>query len=268
MPCGFVSLTEFYREKAEKLTEELEGEREKAKARQEQQVKRDKKLQMLEQQLRAQEKRYKDEARAFTQTINQLKHELDQKGNTIAHLTSKLHSVRRSNMQEERLSQEGRPLSASSEERDSVLFSPAPPIDSAPKFRRRSTRSSLSDFQAQGLLATSVQKRGPSSRKLSSDQELEVDENVPDPTPFLQSKSSSEAIIKRTERKPLPPISPKVAAPPLHQTGSYKFVRKHRSKGECVSTSSSPKVEVETLAIDHVDDLRRAQEYNSTSADC
>lgn len=279
-PC---IITDFYREKAEQLERLLESERKKARAQKEHNEHKEKKLTMLEQQLKAQERKYKDELKAHTQTMNKLKHELDSKGNTIAYLTSQIHTSRRA-VVKDKGQDESRPHSSSSEDRDSVRYSPAPPKDGAPKHRRRlSSKSSLTESQAQGLLATSVRHRAASSRKMSDQLEFDLDENVPDPTPFLQAqtRTRSSAGIKRTERKPLPPIGlasndGKIAmgedgtAEPLvpQQTHSYTFVRKHHHRNKDHVVSSSPEVEVESLAVDQADDLRRAQEFKSTSTDC
>ena len=266
-------LADFYREKSEQLESQLEGEQKKRQDAEHHAQKRGEKLNSLDLQLKAQEKKYKDELKTMAQTVNNLKHELESKGNTIAYLTSQVHLLRKA---AQAVGEDTRLPSSSLEDRDSVKYSPVPPKDGAPRHRRLLSNTSRTSSD-HGLLTTFVRHRAASGRKMA-DSEFELDENVPDPTPFLRSQSQAgDSQIRRTERKPLPPIGLGsidgttgqgiVQPPPPQQTHSYAFVHKHRHRGQR-GQSSSPEVEVESLAVDQADELRRAQEFKSTSTDC
>ena len=244
---------------------------------------KDKRAKFLEEQIKAQERKYIGELKGKEQIITSLNSELEHKASMISTLTMKIREMKKEarsvrETKSPRVHNTSKPETSSPRDLESqtpVPAMPAPPRDAPPKqrhYRRSVGHASLSQ--------SGVKNRPPSSRKLEDRPNSgNSSDSMPDPTPFLRlatSENEPTPRVKRSEKAILPPIissSDNPLSMPMllpMSADSDKFMKGSSRQKERVS-SSSPEIEVETLAVDQVKSrrhaLRQAREYN-TSSDC
>ena len=257
--------------------------------------KKEKRVITLDQQLRAQEKRYHDNLKAKDQQLKQLKAELSEKAALNAELmlqrlsqsqegaaVFRLTTSSSLNDEEVRISnREGitRVAPPAPVPPIKIPITPHPPKDGTAVRIRRRTSPRAVRVEGEPKLCTKVKPRAASGRALYASRPDTPDE-VPDPTPFLKlhQEDHPEVMCK----KPLPPIGARagkhfeVDCIPPRQTTSDAFVAKKKTMHkkhnahhvEESSEASSPEVEVLTMdtVIKRDHKLRHAHEYKRT--DC
>ncbi|XP_064618777.1 coiled-coil domain-containing protein 92-like [Lineus longissimus] len=202
----------------------------------EQLTKKDRKISVLEQQLRAQEKKFADELKTFKSRFKSAHAELDAKSANIAQLTHQLHTARKELMLRE------------SQSPDLLVHQPAPPKESAP-------RSGIGRRIRKNIISADFQDKRPHSSSSSGSSSRDLLEPVlhppPDPTPFLPRRSSGPkdlAVHIKKKQDPLPPILPHT----LSAEHSKSNLRHHALGRVKLTTDPRGKDHVVKLAVDHM----------------
>lgn len=230
-------------EKVKRLEADLEESRKQQDDLKQDCEKKDKRMKMLEQKLKAQEKKFQDELKAKNVTINTLKRELDSKSNNIAFLTTEMHRMKkRVGAEEENLS----------ENMNSPTVIPIPPRDGGPRVRRSLYKKGEGlGVTAQPTVMVRRHMRGSSGKSVRSNSPVEI----PDPAPFLVKNSAEKREVRI---KPTPPPLPPIAAPVIHGTRHsaghvlFRSARQEGRGGGPVRALANSSPEVETLAVDQV----------------
>ena len=221
----------------------------------------------LEKELEQEQNKGEQQATMFKSTCQKLQEDLDEKSITIAHVMAQLHDQRRTAAFTEH-SQTYGISSKSPKESMAPKFTPAPPSQLAPKFRRRSSGKSVILNDQGNTVATVMSCTGRKSTERPNSTE-----NIPDPTPFLQvNGNSTDLAVRSSERQVLPPIRSgdelvisSNLTRPSHKSPNLTLVHQH-GKRKVGRSSSSPEVEVQTLAVDATNLVRPSRNFNS--ADC
>ncbi|XP_041348955.1 coiled-coil domain-containing protein 92-like [Gigantopelta aegis] len=195
-------------------------------------VQKNKKVQILEHELRLQKKRYLDEQRAHMQQINSLRADLDVKSNSVAYLTTELHRIKIKQKVDLDSTVD------SSIRRTQAVRIPAPPKDIPPRVRRSYVRRSV------GLPLHTEDLENRPLRILSSKSSGSSRSESPDVAPFI-TRTEMPTTVKT--QPVLPPI-------PVQHGGKPVIVHNVVRSANCVARrkaeSSSP--EVATLAVEQV----------------
>ncbi|XP_077995800.1 coiled-coil domain-containing protein 92-like [Glandiceps talaboti] len=212
--------------------------------------KRDKRLNLLEQQLRAQDKKYRDELKLKSQKMNSLNSELDNRSATIAYLTASLHKEKQKHKNRNEQTVE---LLEKGDKRN-----PIPPKDPARNSARRRSqlrRSATSPVQYDLSLETfqtsppsavnsvSEGRVGSGGRRPQIRPASPVVGDLPDPSPFLIAREPSDEEV-RLEVKPCPPVLPPIRDPKdeleskhtVFTRRGYRFAKKKDNTGAAVNT--------------------------------
>ncbi|XP_002731228.1 coiled-coil domain-containing protein 92-like [Saccoglossus kowalevskii] len=226
--------------------------------------KKDKRMNLLEQKLKAQEKKFVDELKGQKQYIASITGELEQKSAHIAYLTTQLHQekLRRKNRDDRSVER--------SENKDTKK--PLPPREAAPgSGRRRLMRSTTSPVpvdsktgtfkitppsSAKGTSYVSNGRIGSGGRRLPT-QPVRSDSpsilgDAPDPRPFLVASEPTNGSVC-IEMKPSPPVLPPITA---------------LDDAEAKHTLSRRKFRVPNrLAVDQITDQEH-RSYEKSPTDC
>ncbi|XP_069353545.1 coiled-coil domain-containing protein 92 isoform X1 [Eulemur rufifrons] len=198
---------------------------------------------VLENTLRERERKYLEELKVKSHKLSLLSGELEQRAGTIAYLTAQLHATKKKLMSSSGTSDgspSGSPVLAS--------YKPAPPKDKLPETPRRRMKKSLSaplhpEFEE-------VYRFGAESRKLLLREPVDA---MPDPTPFLLARESTEVHLKE---RPLviPPIASERGSSEQHSPARDKQHKAHVGVAHRIHHVAPPQAqpEVETLAVDQV----------------
>ncbi len=264
---------DYYRDKTETLEQELRVKKKKDAEKDSEIEQKDERLRFLENQLKAQEERYRVDIKAKQQEIKQYQRELTTKANTICELVAKLQAKRQQAIMNKAVQREDSSVSSSSAESPRA---PAPPPDGTPRRRRSGHRIQGLESDSNPILQKPAIARAPSGRRL---ERPGIDEIVPDPAPFLgptrevSATSDSIYLPKSRHHVPLPPISQsglvsakgKISTQQHYAILNQKYSKQKHKLKKHHSPLSSP--EVETLAIDPLDQETRyweADTYQST----
>lgn len=192
--------------------------------------KRDKRIKILEQSLRAQEKKFQGDLKSRNHTISCLQGELEASSNNVIYLTTELRNIKLKQRYDSSLiisRSEGNPVNE-----------PTPPKDGAPRHRR-----SAGSYGRRGNILASAGEVRKGSAGSNSSNEL-------DPTPFLRQSNREPKV----EMKPSPAVLPPISSGG-HQITRRIIVRKVAQSHPIPKTvqlaqNSSP--EIETLAVDRM----------------
>lgn len=250
--------------KAEKLEKELNENRKKQEALEELIENRDQKIIVLEKQVKTHERKYQDDIKLYKQKIHSLSTDLDAKSDEIVNLREQLRQlIINQNLLEQR--------------NQIDRYTPTPPREgtSTPALSRsRRYKEAIVDGNGQiiarKLPSSNIRNRPASGRRLpATPQDAQ---NVPDPAPFLYTRSTEEGgtlVEFKTSPAVLPPINSTDQANHILNHAFVKrqiALRKHKENGS--PTRRSP--EVESLAVDQISrkgsEWRQPQE-SSTSTD-
>uniref|UniRef100_A0A8C8ZGB4 Coiled-coil domain containing 92 n=1 Tax=Prolemur simus TaxID=1328070 RepID=A0A8C8ZGB4_PROSS len=205
---------------------------------------------VLENALRERERKYLEELKVKSHKLSLLSGELEQRAGTIAYLTAQLHATKKKLMSSSGTSDgspSGSPVLAS--------YKPAPPKDKLPETPRRRMKKSLSaplhpEFEE-------VYRFGAESRKLLLREPVDA---MPDPTPFLLARESTEVHLKE---RPLviPPIASERGSSEQHSPARDKQHKAHVGVAHRIHHVAPPQgqPEVETLAVDQVNGGKAAR---------
>jgi hypothetical protein len=213
-------------------------------------TKKDRKISVLEQQLRAQEKKFADEFKGFKVRFKSTQAELDAKSANIAQLTHQLHTARKELMLRE------------SQSPDLVLHHPTPPRESAP-------RSSTVRRIRKNIISVDLKDKRPHSGSSSGSSGRDLHEPLfhpmPDPTPFLPCKSlgQKDLAVQIKKQEPLPPI----LSHPLSAEHSKSKLSHHALGRVHLAPDSRGKGHVVKLAVDHMPGTDAWRQADSKSAE-
>ncbi|XP_078083211.1 coiled-coil domain-containing protein 92 [Mustelus asterias] len=214
---------------------------------------------VLENTMKEREKKYLEELKLKSHKLSMLSTELEQRASTIAYLTSQLHATKKKLMS----SVTGASDTSSATGSASNNYKPSPPKDKMPETPRRRMKKSLST--PLNTEFAEVYRLGTDGRKLML--RSEPLDAMPDPTPFLQARESAEA--HSMKERPL-------LIPPIHsERGSVEHqspVRDKQHKSHHIgvahriphAAASQAQPEVETLAVDQVNDGKVVRKHSGT----
>ncbi|XP_070572454.1 coiled-coil domain-containing protein 92-like [Ptychodera flava] len=251
---------EYYMKKIKSLETELKVKNDKSDETDKEIDKRDKRLHLLEQQLRAQERKYRDELKLKSQKIHSLSGELDSKSATIAYLTAALHKEKQKYKAREEQNME--------KYGSKTAMNPLPPqepVSGSARRRSQLRKSATSPVQYDAATGSfnvhppTVPASVSEGRIKSGGRKPQVFRAVspamsdtPDPAPFLAAREPSDEEI-RVEVKPSPPVLPPIHAQEMH---SQKMNAKHSSLARrhyrLANKKGNGQAEVNTLAIDKI----------------
>ncbi|XP_039627953.1 coiled-coil domain-containing protein 92 [Polypterus senegalus] len=204
-------------------------------------------ISVLENTIKEREKKYLEELKMKSHKLNMLSSELEQRAGTIAYLTSQLHATKK------KLIATSSGTSDSSPNVSPVLssYKPAPPKEKMTDTPRRRMKKSLS--QPLNSEYAEVYRLGSDGRKLLLRETMDA---MPDPTPFLLARESSDAQLLKERPLVIPPIpSERNSSAPHFSLGRDKQQHKaHIGVAHRIHHAVAPTAEaqVETLAVDQV----------------
>ncbi|XP_073078424.1 coiled-coil domain-containing protein 92 isoform X1 [Manis javanica] len=211
---------------------------------------------VLESTIKERERKYLEELKVKSQKLTMLSSELEQRASTIAYLTSQLHAAKRKLMSSSGTSDgspSGSPVLAS--------YKPAPPKDKLPETPRRRMKKSLSaplhpEFEE-------VYKFGAESRKLLLREPVDA---MPDPTPFLLARESTEVHLIKERPLVIPPIASNRSSSEQHSPAREKAHKAHIGVAHRIHHATPPQAqpEVETLAVDQVNGGKVVRKHSGT----
>lgn len=273
--------------KMQGVQKELEASRTKITTLEKELTDRDKRVERLEVEARSQRKRWLDESRAQSQTVNNLKAELEAKANNIAYLTTELHRLKhKGKIEQGGNSSEtlptGHSMAAGATSQPGYLhpdskqgtgtkgsFIPAPPTRektlgvASSRLRRSGHRSVMTGGVAGKGLATvhpssadALLPRNSNTLRLSSGRSSGSES--PDITPFLAPKEEFVQVVGGKSAPILPPIAATAAAlgsgahPVLvHQVVSSSSQHRQKTKSTAAADTAIVKLAVENAVPDH-----------------
>ncbi|XP_072289063.1 coiled-coil domain-containing protein 92 isoform X1 [Eucyclogobius newberryi] len=209
-------------------------------------------ISVLENTIKEREKKYLEELKMKSHKLAVLSGELEQRASTIAYLTSQLHATKKKLLA-------GSSSEASPNVSPVTSYKPSPPLakDRQPETPRRRMKKSLSQPLHPEL--TEVYRAGQEGRRMVLREPLDA---MPDPTPFLQAgRDSPEPQVMRERPAVIPPIAPSAGATasPRHSPARDRQYRAHvgvahRIPHGAPPTLAPPQAELETLAVDQVNE--------------
>ena len=250
---------------------------------------RDKQVERLEVDARSQRKRWLDESRAQSQTVNNLKAELEAKANNVAYLTTELHRLKQKGKIEGKIEHGGH--SAEPAQTGSSMSQPGylhpdskhgtttrgtylnhhvpapPPRDNKnlppSRIRRSGHRPVMAGVSGKGLAtvhpasADALVARNSNSLRLSSGRSSGSES--PDISPFLAPKDEFVQVVGGKSAPILPPIAATTAAALssgahpvlLHQVVSSTSQHRQKSKPTTDNEAAIGKLAVENAVPDH-----------------
>ena len=241
---------EFYRELSEKLQQEAKSKDKNLSLLEELVARGNAKTAALEQQLALQEQRHLAAMKHKNQQVATLQAELDAKASHIAQVMTQLLAYKRS-------AREVPPSSDQTAYSVTHSFSPSPPKSAVPKLHRRRLSST-----------TDQQRLSSTGDVLRHRQHRVGTPPVPDPTPFLlqrQVTSDTRPVDAYHEKTVLPPITRSWEADEKGTSPRSRNTYALVSQPHLVESSTSPEVQLETLAIGQARqdrNVRQAQKYN------
>ncbi|XP_078611879.1 coiled-coil domain-containing protein 92-like [Branchiostoma floridae x Branchiostoma japonicum] len=250
---------DYFRKKSVGLEKELKQKDDEWKDVQEHAEKKDKRIEMLEQQLRAQEKKFKDELKLKSTKMAQLSNELDSKSATIAYLTTQLHQVKvGKNLRKSREGVEALPEG----------MSPTPPSSREKSGSSRKTyRRGVTNMPVTGPIRA-IHPSPPDSRDSSANVRTASGRRLPtppmrprtpsgskvlDPAPFLESKNVARD--REVSIKPAPAVLPPILPPTGDESEESESDASNRRtflRRQLRLAKQADRSEVETLAVDQV----------------
>lgn len=207
---------------------------------------------VLENTIKEREKKYLEELKMKSHKLSMLSSELEQRASTIAYLTSQLHATKKKLVSSSSGTSDGTP----SDSQAAPTYKPSPPKEKLPETPRRRMKKSLSTPLNSEI--AEVYRLGSDGRKILLRESL-VDV-MPDPTPFLLCRESAEALVIKEKPVVIPPIPPERSAPKEKQHKMHIGVA-HRIQH---IASSAAQHEVETLAVDQVNDSKVVRKRTGT----
>ncbi|XP_043571264.1 coiled-coil domain-containing protein 92 [Chiloscyllium plagiosum] len=214
---------------------------------------------VLENTMKEREKKYLEELKLKSHKLSMLSSELEQRASTIAYLTSQLHATKKKLMS----SASGACDSQSAAGSASTNYKPSPPKDKMPETPRRRMKKSLST--PLNTEFAEVYRLGTDGRKLML--RSEPLDAMPDPTPFLQARESAEAHLMKERPLLIPPIPSERGAVEQQSPARDKQHKPHHigvaHRIPHITTSQS-QPEVETLAVDQVNDGKVVRKHSGT----
>ncbi|OXB64086.1 hypothetical protein ASZ78_002016 [Callipepla squamata] len=188
--------------------------------------------------------------------LNMLSSELEQRASTIAYLTAQLHATKKKLMSSSGTSEgtpSGSPVLSS--------YKPAPPKDKLPETPRRRMKKSLStplnpEFEE-------AYRIGSDSRKLLLREHVDA---MPDPTPFLLARETSEVHLIKERPLVIPPIASDRASGESHSPAREKQHKAHVGVAHRIhhGAPSQPQPELGTLAVDQVSGSKVVRKHSGT----
>ena len=243
---------EFYRELSETLQQEVKSKDKNLSLLEELVARGNAKTAALEQQLAVQEQRHLAAMKHKNQQVATLQAELDGKASHIAQVMTQLLAYKRA-------AKEVPPSSDQTAYSVTHSFSPSPPKSAVPKLHRRRLSST-----------TDQQRLSSTGDVLRHRQQHVGTPPVPDPTPFLlqrQVTSDARPVDAYHEKTVLPPITRSWEADEKGTSPRSRNTYALVSQPHLVESSTSPEVQLETLAIGQTRqdrNIRQAQKYNGT----
>ncbi|KAM3825844.1 coiled-coil domain-containing protein 92 isoform 1-T4 [Vipera latastei] len=213
---------------------------------------------VLENTFKEREKKYLEELKMKSHKLNMLSSELEQRASTIAYLTTQLHATKKKLM-----SSSG--TSDSSPSGSPVLsgYKPTPPKEKLPETPRRRMKKSLStplnpEFEE-------AYRLGSESRKLLLREPVDA---MPDPTPFLLARESTELHLPKERPLVIPPIPSERTSSEPHSPARERQHKSHVGVAHRIHHVPPPQPhqppEVETLAVDQVNGSKVVRKHSGT----
>ncbi|XP_043924477.1 coiled-coil domain-containing protein 92 isoform X2 [Protopterus annectens] len=206
---------------------------------------------VLENTIKEREKKYLEELKVKSHKLSMLSNELEQRASTIAYLTSQLHATKKKLVSSSSGTSDGTP----SDSQAASSYKPSPPKEKLPDTPRRRMKKSLSTPLNSEI--AEVYRLGSDGRKILLRESLDV---MPDPAPFLLCRESAEALVIKEKPVVIPPILPE-RSPAKEKQHKMHIGVAHRIQHVA---SSAAQHEVETLAVDQVNDNKVVRKRTGT----
>ncbi|XP_069475796.1 coiled-coil domain-containing protein 92 [Ambystoma mexicanum] len=211
-------------------------------------------IMVLETTIKEREKKYLEELKIKSHKLNMLSSELEQRASTIAYLTSQLHATKKRLM-----CSTGTSDGTAS---DNLLpsYKPAPPKEKPETPRRRMKKSLSTPLNSE---IAEVYRLGSDGRKILLREPLDA---MPDPTPFLIARESTEAHLIKERPLVIPPIASERSSAGHHSPAREKHQKAHIGVAHRIHHVAPSQIqpEVETLAVDQVNGGKVVSKHSGT----
>ncbi|XP_007905974.1 coiled-coil domain-containing protein 92 [Callorhinchus milii] len=253
------SRSEELRKKYEELESQLKAKAEENKELMKELEKKNALILVLETTMKEKEKKYLEELKMKSHKLSMLSSELEQRASTIAYLTSQLHATKKKLMSTVNMTSDPSPGPGSV----STGHKPSPPKEKLLETPRRRMKKSLST--PLNTEFAEVYRLGTDGRKLLL--RSEPLEAMPDPTPFLQAREPTDVHLIKEKPLVIPPI-PSERTCGEHEAPARDKQHKTHHMGVAHRiphlAPPQPQPEVETLAVDQVNDRKVVRKHSGT----
>ncbi|XP_078523751.1 coiled-coil domain-containing protein 92 [Lissotriton helveticus] len=210
---------------------------------------------VLENTIKEREKKYLEELKIKSHKLNMLSSELEQRASTIAYLTSQLHATKKKLM-----SSSGTSDGTPSDTPVLPSYKPAPPKEKPETPRRRMKKSLSTPLNSE---IAEVYRLGSDGRRILLREPVDA---MPDPTPFLLARESTEAHLIKERPLVIPPIASERSSAGPHSPAREKHQKAHIGVAHRIHhvAPSQGQPEVETLAVDQVNGGKVVRKHSGT----